>query len=127
MAGIRLFDVHRTWEDWLGMILGVLAALSPWLAGQQDSATVMWNAVIVGALVIMLAGLELVDLHRWEETLEAACGIWLAASPFIFGYAAAGTLRYWHFALGAIVTILALVELRQDWNLSDKELAEHGQ
>jgi len=26
MAGIRLFNVHRTWEDWVGMVLGVLIA-----------------------------------------------------------------------------------------------------
>lgn len=127
MAGIRLFNVHRTWEDWVGMVIGVLIGLSPWLAGQQDNQAVMWNAVIVGALVIALAALELVDLRRWEEAGEIACGLWLTASPFIFGYADAGALRYWDFVLGAVVVVLAVVELWQDWKLSDKELAKHGQ
>jgi len=125
MAGIRL-NVHRTWEDWAGMVLGVLIGLSPWLAGQQDSQVVMWNAVIVGALVVALAALELVGVQRWEETGEIACGLWLIASPFVFGYAGAGALRYWHFALGVIVVLLAAVELWQDWKLSDKDLAKHG-
>jgi hypothetical protein len=68
MAGIRLiFNVHRNWEDWVGMLLGVLIGLSPWLVGQQDNQIVMWNAVIVGALVIALSALELSGLQRWEE------------------------------------------------------------
>jgi hypothetical protein len=33
---------------------------------------------------------------------------------------------YWHFVLGAIVVLLAAVELWQDWRLSDQELARHG-
>jgi len=73
MAGIRLFNVHRTWEDWAGIVLGVLIGLSPWLAGQQDHQVVMWNAVLVGALVVALAALELGGLQRWEEAGEIAC------------------------------------------------------
>lgn len=125
MAGI--FKIHRTWEDWASIVLGVLIGLSPWLAGQQDDAAVNWNAVILGAVVIALAALELAGLQRWEEVGEIACGLWLVVSPFMFGYADAGVLRYWHFALGALVALLAVVELWQDWKLSEKELAQHGQ
>ena len=39
----------------------------------------------------------------------------------------AGPLQYWHFVLGAIIVLLATWELWQDWRLSDKELAQHGQ
>jgi hypothetical protein len=53
--------------------------LSPWLAGEQDNEAVMWNAVIVGALVIALAAQELSDLQRWEEVGEMVCGVWLIA------------------------------------------------
>jgi O-antigen/teichoic acid export membrane protein len=79
------------------------------------------------ALVIALGALELTGLQRWEQGGEIACGLWLIVSPFIFGYAEADALRYWHFVLGALVALLAVVELWQDWNLSDKELAQHGQ
>jgi SPW repeat len=123
----ELFKVHRTWEDWVSIALGVLVGLSPWLAGEQGDAAVNWNAVILGALVIALGALELSGLQRWEEAVEIACGLWLIVSPFIFGYADAGTLRYWHFALGALVALLAVVELWQDWKLNEKELAQHGQ
>jgi hypothetical protein len=127
MSGIRSFNVHRSWEDWVSMLIGVLIGISPWLADQQHDQSVMWNAVVVGALVLGLAQLEYVSLQRWEETGEIACGLWLIASPFTFGYDEAGALRYWHFVLGATVVLLAALELWQDWTLSDEELAQHGQ
>jgi hypothetical protein len=130
MISIRIFDIHRTWEDWAAMVLGVVIALSPW-PGQPTSVVVfvtdiMWNATLVGILVCALGAVELVDLHRWEQVGEIACGAWLIASPYIFGYAGAGMLQYWHFGLGAAVALLAVVELWQDWNLSDQQLARHG-
>jgi hypothetical protein len=127
MSGIRFFNIHRPWEDWVSMLIGVLIGISPWLADQQHDQSVMWNAVVVGALVLGLAQLEYVSLQRWEETGEIACGLWLIASPFTFGYDEAGALRYWHFILGATVVLLAALELWQDWTLSDEELALHGQ
>ena len=127
MSLTGFFKTHRSWEDWFGMLIGVLIGISPWLAEQQSDPAVMWNAVLVGALVLVLAQLEYVSLQRWEEIGEIALGLWLIASPFIFGYAEAGSLRYWHFVLGAIIALLATWELWQDWRLSDKELAQHGQ
>jgi O-antigen/teichoic acid export membrane protein len=127
MSDIRFFNVHRSWEDWVGMLIGVLIGISPWLAEQQYDQAVMWNAGVVGVLVFGLAQLEYVSLQRWEEVGEIACGLWLIASPFIFGYAGTGALGYWHLALGAVVVLLAALELWQDWRLSDAELARHGQ
>jgi len=126
MADIRIFGVHRTWEDWVGILIGALIVLSPSFAGQADDPSVMLNAGLIGVLVLSLAAVELVDLHRWEEIGEIACGLWLIASPYIFGYAGTGMLQYWHFALGAVVVLLATTELWQDWTLNDKELARHG-
>jgi len=126
MAGIRLFNVHYVWEDCVSMGLGVLIMLTSWLGDDVVSETVATNATIVGTLVLLLGASEVVDLRRWEESLGAACGLWLIASPFIFGYADAGTLRYWHFVLGIAVVLLAVLELRQDWRLSDAELARRG-
>jgi hypothetical protein len=91
----------------------------------MGSQTMMLNAILVGAIVFVLGEYEAADLHRWQEGCEIALGSWVAASPFIFGYSANGTLRFWHFVLGAVIVILAVLELWQDWNLSNEELAEH--
>jgi hypothetical protein len=127
MSGTQFFKTHRSWEDWVSMLIGVLIGFSPWLADQQADQAVVWNAILVGAVVLVLAQLEYVSLQRWEEIGEIIVGLWLIASPFIFGYAEAGPLRYWHFGFGAIIVLLAAWQLWKDWRLSDNELAQHGQ
>lgn len=125
MAAIRL-NVHRSWEDLISMLIGVLIMISPWMANAVDSQFVVMNAIIVGALVLSLAQMEMIVLRASEEWFELACGLWLTASPFVLGYASSGELRYWHFVLGTLVVLLAVMELWQDWKLSDKQLAEHS-
>jgi hypothetical protein len=126
MTPSRVLDIHRNWADWFGMLVGVLIALSPWLSGEMGSQAMMVNAIFVGVVVFVLAEYEAADLHRWQEVGEVALGSWVTASPFIFGYSEQGTLRFWHFVLGAVVVILSVLELWHDWRLSDKELTSHG-
>lgn len=127
MRRSALLKEHRTWEDYVGIFLGVLIGLTPYIAGETASQAVILNAMVVGILVLMLASFELVHLHRSEEIAEFLCGAWLVASPFVFGYAEAGSLRWWHFSLGALVALLAVLEYWQDWKLSARDIAKHGQ
>lgn len=135
MSVERFLNIHRSWEDWCGMLLGLLITLSPWTTGQAnfglgahaESGMVILNAVCVGILVFGLAQLEYIALRRWEEVGEIALGFWLIASPHIFGYSGGGTLRLWHTVLGGSVILLGVLKLWQDWDLSDDELARHGQ
>ncbi len=127
MSAIRFFSIHRSWEDWAGMLLGVLIGMSPWFAGQQDNPAILSNVILIGMFVFGLAQLEYLSLQRWGETGEMAFGLGLIASPFVHGYADAGDLRYWHFILGAVVVLVAALELWQDSRLSDEKLAQHGQ
>jgi hypothetical protein len=126
MAGICLFNIHYGREDCISMALGALILLTSWMTDDAGNHTVAINAVIIGILVLALGASEVVDLRRREEALETACGLWLIASPFILGYAYAGGLRYLHFVLGIAVVLLAVLELRQDWGLTDAELARSG-
>lgn len=126
MTGVRLFNFHYMLEDCASMVLGVVIVLTSWMLGDVGSQAIAINAVVVGIIVVALGASEFLDLRRWEEGLETACGLWLIASPFIFGYADAGPIRFWHFGLGAAVVLLAVLELRQDWNLSGAELSHHS-
>jgi hypothetical protein len=85
------------------------------------------NTFVVGMLIFGLGQLEYVALQRWEEVGEIVLGLWLIASPFIFGYSGDEMLRIWHAALGGIVVLLGALQLWQDWRLSDQELANHQQ
>jgi hypothetical protein len=71
--------------------------------------------------------MEYIALQRWEEAGEMALGLWLVASPYVFGYSGDGALRFWHASLGGFVILLAALKLWQDWDLTDQDLARHGQ
>src|ERR687895_492411 len=123
MVSWRFLDAHRTWQDWVVLGLGVLIDLAPWLTGETSERAVVVNAALIGVLVVVLAEIELVKLRRWPEIGQLVCGLWQTASPYVFGYARAGQLRYWHFALGALVALLAALELWQDRRLKAEEVA----
>ena len=134
MWDFRSLATHRTWEDWCGMLLGVLIVLSPWFpspAGHEvvdaERSYVILNTFTVGILIFGLAQLEYVALQRWEEVAEIVAGLWLIASPYIFGYSDDGMLRFWHTSLGSLVVLLAALQLWQDWDLKDEDMLKHGQ
>ena len=134
MSDFRFFNTHRNWEDWFGMLLGVLIMVSPWFPMQAghdvvdtDRSYMILNTFVVGMLVLGLAQLEYVALQRWEEGAEIVLGLWLIASPFVFGYSGDHILTVWQAMLGGLVALLGALQLWQDWNLSDQDLARHSQ
>ena len=134
MSDFRFFHTHRTWEDWLGMLLGMLIVVSPWFPTEvshevvdADRSYVILNTFAVGIIVFGLAQLEYVALRRWEEVAGILLGLWLIASPYVFGYSGDGLLRFYHSSLGSLVVLLAALQLWQDWDLSDQDMLRHGQ
>lgn len=107
---------HRRWEDIVSMILGVGIIVSPMVFGNAGMPKMVAATAVVGAVVVVLAGLEQVFLRRWEELLSLLCGAWMIVSPFFFQYG--GALRSWHIGLGIAVAALAILELWQDRNRS---------
>lgn len=119
---MKLFDLikpHRTWEDGVGLLLGLIIALTPWLFGEPPVLAVVLNSTLVGLAVLLLAQLEMLNQRRWEEVAELACGAWLVTSPFVFDYSHQDHLRVWHWVLGAMVSTLAVFELWQNKGTSE--------
>jgi len=113
MAIKDILKSHRTWEDGVGLLMGLIVGLSPWFYDEPKVPTVLLNSGLTGLALLALAQLELVHMRRWEELAQLGCGLWLLASPSIFEYHHQAHLRPWHWALGAIVSVLALFELWQ--------------
>jgi predicted MFS family arabinose efflux permease len=122
----QLFVVHRAWEDYASLLLGIVVVFSPWIAGQTDHSSAVTSATLTGMLLIVISGLELFRLYRWHEVITLLMGAWLFASPLILQYQQLVPLAPMHIALGSVITILALLEIWQDWELSDDELGVHG-
>jgi len=54
LAAFELFQV-KAWEEWASVGLGVWLVISPWVLGFSAGGSAMWNAMIVGLAVAVLA------------------------------------------------------------------------
>ncbi len=46
----------QAWEEWTNVALGIWLIASLWVPGLNASTLLIWNAVIAGTLVVVLAG-----------------------------------------------------------------------
>ena len=113
MSNWNFLRSHRAWEDWLSIGLGLAIILAPWVVNETSNQAAVVNAAVAGVAVLLLAELDLVKFRRWAEVGQLACGMWVATSPFIFGYSGTGMLRVWHIVAGLLVVFLGALELWQ--------------
>lgn len=126
MATEKLLGRHRRWEDWVAWLLGAVIMVSPWIVDQSDHRAAVVNASLVGLALLIFAGLEILHNHRWYEYAVLLLGVWLFAAPFFLDYANLMPLAALHYFLGAIVALLAVLEIWQDKDLSDRDLDEQS-
>lgn len=103
----------RTWEDWLGLALGIVIVLAPWILDETAGSRTVLNATVAGLAVMLLAELDLVSSRRWVEFLQLAVGGWVVLAALGLGYSGSGALRGWHAVAGLLVMVLAAMELWQ--------------
>jgi hypothetical protein len=114
IPNLNVLKVHRGWEDWLLVGLGGVLLLTPALVPGEMPSTVLYSALSVGVVIMVMALFEMALKGRWEEVIQFAAGGWLAASVFVLDYGIAGELRALHFAIGALVALMAAFEFWQD-------------
>ncbi len=68
LAALAAFTV---WEEWLNLVVGLWVLVSPWVLGFQGT-TAMTVHVIVGALVAILAAIELWWMYQHPPRQTAA-------------------------------------------------------
>lgn len=108
-------------------IYGLLLIASPWLFNFDDGGAKQWVPVIVGAMVLLMsvmtdyeAGLSRTIPMKAHLTMDVITGIFLAASPWIFGFADEVSTPHVVFGLIAILTGLC-TELTPD-----RRTSSHG-
>jgi len=118
MSNRNFLRSHRSWEDWLSIGASLVIMLAPWIVKETSNQAAVANAALAGIAILLLAELDLVKFSRWAEVGQIVCGIWVAASPFVFGYSGIGELHVWHIAAGLLVVFLGALEL---WQQSSEE------
>ncbi len=111
MAAIKIY-LPRQWTDWVTWLLGIWLCLSPWALLFEFDETAVRNAVLLGALIILVEVIELSVFRGWEEWINVALGVWLIASTWVLCIATPAA-RINFVLVGVLVVALAFNEMWQ--------------
>lgn len=60
VAGYKAITRDETqWEDWVDVVAGLLVLIAPFILGFSTLATALWVSIVLGALLVILAGYQL--------------------------------------------------------------------
>jgi len=106
----------QRWQDGVTLIAGLWFAIAPWVFCYDfaENRAVLYNAVIIGAALVLFSAGALAKPDAWEEVVDFLLGIWAIASPWVLGYSTMRGLTLNAVAVGLIVAVLAL------WTAADR-------
>jgi hypothetical protein len=55
LLALAALYAYQKWEEWLSAAIGVWVFVSPWVLGFSYDVNILWNSLIVGALLVILA------------------------------------------------------------------------
>ncbi|MCW5717885.1 MAG: SPW repeat protein [Bauldia sp.] len=106
---------YERWPIWLSALIGVVVFAMPWLLGDVASTgaaplsdAANWNLWIAGAIMVVLSLAAIANYRPWEEWVTALIGVWLIASPWVFGFTAASTMAWSVGIAGGVLVVLGL-------------------
>ena len=107
-------DADRTYASartasGINVLLGCWLIASPWIFSYSANSNAMWNSIVVGALVVLLAAGRISTPMRsiGSTGLNLLLGLWAIASPWIYGYAHMPMARWDCVATGIAIAALA--------------------
>lgn len=89
------------------LILAALLALAPWAFGFASERVIATNAWVSGFAIAVVAMLALTKFAEWEEWINLALGLWVAASPWLLGFAGHEAATWTHVVIGLLVAALS--------------------
>lgn len=116
------------WQDIVSLVLGVWLILSPWALAFTGIDAALWNVVLFGAVIAMMAFMAIIDFHEWEEWADMAIGLWLIVSPWVLGFATmrAGAADGAYAATLNVVVVGVLTLGMAAWSLRDHRHGTHA-
>ena len=104
----------KHWQDWVNVILGLWMVASAWVLGFASDSPVAWTAWILGAAIVVFAGIAVYIHKAWEEVLNILLGICLIAAPRAVGFAEQTTPTTNAVVVGLFVTAVGLWAMLKD-------------
>lgn len=103
----------KRWQDWVNLLLGLWLIVSPWALAFSNNGAALWNALIVGAIFVVLSLLALSDAQPWEEWSELVVALWLLVSPWVLGFSGLSAAMWNAVIVAVLVGVLAYTAASQ--------------
>lgn len=102
---------NKHWPDWLTLVVGVWMIVSPFVLQFSGQVAAMWNAVVLGIVVALIALGAVYKFRIWEEWLNFILGLWLIISPWALEFSNFSAATWNHAVTGILVAVFALWEI----------------
>jgi hypothetical protein len=91
------------------LVLAVFLFVSPWLFAFAHG-TLRVDTWVNAGIVVAISAVALLAFREWEEWIACILGLWIAISPWVFGFQHTRAM-FINLAVGILITYLALLEL----------------
>ncbi|HEY0938568.1 MAG TPA: SPW repeat protein [Steroidobacter sp.] len=119
----------RRWQDWVNVILGAWLVASPWALGFADNVLAARSAWVLGAAVVVFAGIAVYMPKAWEEAVNIILGICLLISPWVLGFIEQANATANAVMVGILVVALGAWAMVRDTDFQkwkDQHRGAHG-
>ena len=98
---------------WILCVLGLFVMIVPIVLGLGANTAAIWACIILGAVVVLLAGYEATakDPPRREVVLVMIAGCLAAINPFLLGFSSNWGSMWASIILGLVIAFLAGVDI----------------
>ncbi len=110
----------QRWQDKVGVVLGVILFLLPWIAGFAGVTAAAASAWIIGVGTVVVFGIAVAKPGQWAEWVNVVLAVLLLLSPFVLGFTGVAAAAWSHWILGILIAIDAL------WALAQVRSGAHG-
>lgn len=91
------------------MLAGIWLLLAPFVLDHGKRPAAMWNEVVVGAIVLVLAAVRVARPDRFIglSWVNLFAGLWLIAAPFVCGYSDVARAMWNDIIVGIVIAAMA--------------------
>ena len=91
------------------LVLAVFLFISPWMFAYAHG-TLRVDTWVSAGVVVAISAVALLAFREWEEWIACVLGLWIAISPWVFGFQHTRAM-FINLVVGILITYLALLEL----------------
>lgn len=112
------------WQDWVALVAGVYAVLSPIWTETETAAT--WTMIALGGLLALAAAWSIFApgavISEWTHI---GLGVLLVISPWVMGFDGIAAMAWTAWAVGAVAIVMGLLALPASRSEHTKHVTAH--